>query len=73
MEIGLDEDQEALRRELREYFAELVTPEIRDEMAGGELGGPKSLEGARKMGADGWLGYGWPTEFGGQGLSLIHI
>ena len=71
MEIGLNEDQEALRRELREYFAELVTPEIQAEMAGGELGGPKSLEGARRMGADGWLGYGWPTEFGGQGRSPI--
>jgi alkylation response protein AidB-like acyl-CoA dehydrogenase len=23
------------------------------------------------MGADGWLGIGWPKEYGGQGRSLV--
>jgi len=33
----------------------------------GEYGGPKSKEFIRQLGADGWLGVGWPTEYGGQG------
>jgi len=71
MYIGHTPEQEALKQELRAYFADLVTPEITAEMAGGELGGPRSLEAVKKLGADGWLGFGWPKEFGGQGRSPI--
>ena len=38
----------------------------------GEYGGEdlyKSL--VRQMGEDGWLGIGWPTEYGGQGRSML--
>ncbi|MEZ5169328.1 MAG: acyl-CoA dehydrogenase family protein [Acidimicrobiia bacterium] len=71
MHIGLTDDQQALRDELRAYFDDLMTDEIRAEMTGGELGGPNALEACRKMGADGWLGVGWPKEFGGQGRSPL--
>jgi alkylation response protein AidB-like acyl-CoA dehydrogenase len=69
--LALTPEQEKLQDELRSYFAELVTPEIAEEMSGGELGGPRSLEAMRKLGADGWLGIGWPKEYGGQGASAI--
>jgi alkylation response protein AidB-like acyl-CoA dehydrogenase len=71
MHLAMTPEQEKLQEELRGYFADLVTPEIEDEMSGGELGGPKSLEAIRKLGADGWLGIGWPKEYGGQGASAI--
>ncbi len=60
-------DQQAMRKELREYFAAMLTPELR--AAVGETGAsPKPFRDAiRKMGKDGWLGLGWPKEFGGQG------
>jgi len=60
-------EQQALRKELREYFAAMLTPEVRAEL--GESGGGRPLfrELVRKLGADGWLGLGWPKEFGGQG------
>jgi len=60
-------DQQALRKELREYFANMLTPEVRAEL--GESGEGKAIfrELVRKMGADGWLGLGWPKEYGGQG------
>jgi 3-oxocholest-4-en-26-oyl-CoA dehydrogenase alpha subunit len=64
-------EQEKLQEDLRTYFAELMTSDVDDEMAGGEAGGPKSLEAIRKLGADGWLGLGWPKEYGGQGASAI--
>lgn len=71
MHIGLTDDQQALRDELRAYFDDLMTDDIRAEMTGGELGGPNALEACRKMGADGWLGVGWPKEYGGQGRSPL--
>jgi 3-oxocholest-4-en-26-oyl-CoA dehydrogenase alpha subunit len=60
-------EQEALRDELRAYFADLMTPEVQAEVARGETGGPACLEAVRQMGRDGWLGIGWPAEYGGQG------
>src|SRR5262249_36534372 len=53
--------------ELRAYFAELMTPEVEAEVARGDTGGQHCLEAVRKMGRDGWLGIGWPIEYGGQG------
>ncbi len=67
MQVAYTAEQESLRRELRAYFAELMTPEVEAEASAGETGGPACLAAVRKMGADGWLGIGWPTEFGGQG------
>src|SRR5881227_1862675 len=71
MELALTPEQQALQQELREYFAKIVTPEIEEEMATGEMGGPKSKEAIRQMGKDGWLGIGWPKEYGGQDRTAI--
>jgi 3-oxocholest-4-en-26-oyl-CoA dehydrogenase alpha subunit len=66
LHIAYTAEQEALRREVREYFAELMTPEVQAEVATGDSGGPACLEAVRRMGRDGWLGIGWPEEYGGQ-------
>ena len=60
-------EQQALRKELREYFAAMLTPEVRAELGESGEGRPLFRELVRKLGADGWLGLGWPQEFGGQG------
>ena len=67
MHLALTEEQQALQAELRAYFAQLVTPEIELEMSSGEMGGPACLEAVKQMAQDGWLGIGWPKEYGGQG------
>ncbi|OWY59108.1 acyl-CoA dehydrogenase, partial [cyanobacterium TDX16] len=58
-------EQQALSDELRAYFAELMTDEVRAnlKMEGGET----FRQVLKQMGADGWLGLGWPKEYGGQG------
>lgn len=57
-----------LREELRTYFAALLTDEVRAGLREeGEKGGPVLAATMRQMGADGWLGIGWPQEYGGQG------
>ena len=85
MHIALTPDQERLREELRAYFAALVTPEVKAGLASvgsGGAGGPGSAEGEfgdtgvykdviRRLGADGWLGIGWPEEYGGQARSMV--
>jgi alkylation response protein AidB-like acyl-CoA dehydrogenase len=71
MHIGLTPEQEALRRELRAYFAALMTPEVDAEVSTGDTGGPHCLEAVRRMGRDGWLGLGWPREYGGQGRGQV--
>jgi 3-oxocholest-4-en-26-oyl-CoA dehydrogenase alpha subunit len=67
--IATTDEQEELRAELRAYFAALVTPELRAESRATEGGGPLCKEAVRQLGRDGWLGIGWPREYGGQGRS----
>jgi alkylation response protein AidB-like acyl-CoA dehydrogenase len=64
-------EQIALQKELRAYFAELMTPEVAEAAAAGETGAPACLEAVRRMGADGWLGVGWPKEYGGRGFGPV--
>jgi alkylation response protein AidB-like acyl-CoA dehydrogenase len=71
MYIGYTEEQEALRKELRAYYDRLLTPEIRAGLAEGHGTGPVMRSVVRQMGADGWLGIGWPSEYGGQGRTEI--
>jgi alkylation response protein AidB-like acyl-CoA dehydrogenase len=60
-------EQQALRKELREYFAQLLTPEVRAELGEPGEGSPLFRDVVRQIGTDGWLGIGWPQEYGGQG------
>ncbi|MBB32098.1 MAG: acyl-CoA dehydrogenase [Acidimicrobiaceae bacterium] len=60
-------DQQAFRKEAREYFADLMTDEVRDALRGAHEISPVRRELFRKMGSDGMLGIGWPKEYGGQG------
>jgi alkylation response protein AidB-like acyl-CoA dehydrogenase len=69
--IDLTPEQYALRDQIREYFGSIVTPEYEAELAVTEGGGPHYMQALRRMGADGWLGIGWPKEYGGQGRSPI--
>ncbi|HEY3820618.1 MAG TPA: acyl-CoA dehydrogenase family protein [Polyangiaceae bacterium] len=71
MYIDYSDAERHLVAELRAYFAEVVTDAVLDEVAGTEGGGPLYSKALRRMGADGWLGIGWPKEFGGQGRSAI--
>jgi len=71
MEIAYTDEQEALRRELRGYYRELLTPEVEQELQHANGVGPTVRRVVRQMGEDGWLGIGWPKEYGGQGRTAI--
>src|SRR5205809_1677900 len=67
MHLDYTPDQQALRKELRAYFDELLTDEVRAALGVSGEGSPLFRTLVAKMGADGWLGVGWPKEYGGQG------
>ena len=68
MFVDLTPEQHALRIKVRDYFQNLMTPELRSELRGKE-GGDLYRNTVRKMGADGWLAVGWPKAHGGQGYA----
>src|SRR5580692_5149090 len=70
MFLDLTESQLKLQSELRSYFAELISPAEREAMLV-ERHGTVYREVVRRMGRDGWLGVGWPAEYGGRGFGQI--
>lgn len=71
MFLEYTEEQKALRKELREYFSALMTPEVRKNIRGNEESGELYEQLIRQMGKDGWLALGFPKEYGGQGKGTV--
>ncbi|KJK46722.1 acyl-CoA dehydrogenase [Lentzea aerocolonigenes] len=70
MFIDLTSGQRALRDELREYFAGLMSDHEREAMLT-ERHGEVYRELVRRLGRDGRLGVGWPREYGGKGFGPV--
>ncbi|MEC9464978.1 MAG: acyl-CoA dehydrogenase family protein [Myxococcota bacterium] len=66
MYIDLTPEQRQLRDDLRSYLDQLLTDELQAELEHSEGGGPEYYAAMAKLGADGWLGLGWPKAYGGQ-------
>jgi alkylation response protein AidB-like acyl-CoA dehydrogenase len=74
--LELTPEQRALKAELRSYFAGLSEQY-------GHPSDPSPVEGAwdrhgagyqrliKQLGTDGWMGVGWPKEYGGHGLGEV--
>ena len=71
MYVDFTPEQKKLAAELRAYFAKLITPQVLDEIRGSEGGGPEFRRVLRQLGKDGWLGVGWPKEYGGRALGAL--
>jgi len=73
MYIDFTPEHQALRKEIRQYYQKLFTPELRAafDAEHEEMGGPVFREIVGRMGEDGWLGIGWPVEYGGKGFSAL--
>jgi alkylation response protein AidB-like acyl-CoA dehydrogenase len=74
MRIAYTAEQERLRRELRGYFGELMSPEVRSALSGGDgdYGDGQAYRSVvRQLGRDGWLALGWPAEYGGRGGTML--
>jgi alkylation response protein AidB-like acyl-CoA dehydrogenase len=70
MHLELTDEQAALQSTLREYFTKVVTPAEAESMLitrHGDL----YRDVVKRMGRDGWLGVGWPKQYGGHGFGQI--
>jgi len=63
-------EEREFKAEARTYLTGLVNDADRDEMRNNRHG-PAYHRIIKKMGADGWMGVGWPKEYGGQGRGVI--
>ncbi len=63
-------EEKQFQRELHEFLDRELTDEIRCQHALDKGIGPEARAFARKLGARGWLGMGWPAKYGGSGGSL---
>jgi alkylation response protein AidB-like acyl-CoA dehydrogenase len=76
MDFELTPEQQKLEREIYEYLDTLVTPELLAELqvepeGGGPSEAPHFNHCLKRLGEDGWLGIGWPKEYGGRGLGPV--
>jgi alkylation response protein AidB-like acyl-CoA dehydrogenase len=71
--VHLDQtpEQLRLRTELRAYFAELVPDNAYARYGDPAVQKRFYRETIRRLGTDGWLGVGWPKEYGGRGLTAM--
>ncbi|GGR89504.1 MULTISPECIES: acyl-CoA dehydrogenase family protein [Streptomyces] len=71
MHLDHTPEQQRLRTELRAYFAELVPDNAYARYT--DPAEQKRFYRAtiRRLGADGWLGVGWPEEYGGRGMTAM--
>ncbi|BAL87124.1 putative acyl-CoA dehydrogenase [Actinoplanes missouriensis 431] len=70
MFLDLTDRQRALRDELRAYLGKLLTRDQRAALAR-ERHGRAHRDLVSRLGRDGWLGLGFPVEFGGRGLGPV--
>jgi alkylation response protein AidB-like acyl-CoA dehydrogenase len=62
-------EQDELRSQARQFFADHVTPELRAELAERRDEHVPSFH--RLLGEHGWVGLQWPAQYGGRGLGHI--
>lgn len=73
MDFAFPEDVAAFKEDFRGYLDSEVTPELLEEIKvhGWETTGPLLRAFWRKLSDDGYLGLGWPKEYGGGGKSAL--
>jgi alkylation response protein AidB-like acyl-CoA dehydrogenase len=72
MDLDFTPEQQAFRADIRSWVAANLPKDIADKVHKGlRLHRDDMQRWAKILGAKGWLGYGWPKEFGGPGWDAI--
>ncbi|MFF3948600.1 acyl-CoA dehydrogenase family protein [Streptomyces sp. NPDC001902] len=69
MHLDHTPEQQRLRAELRSYFAGLVPDNAYARHFDRATAKRFYRDTVRRLGGDGWLGVGWPEEYGGRGMT----
>jgi alkylation response protein AidB-like acyl-CoA dehydrogenase len=74
MDFCYSEQEERFRGTVREWLSEHLVGPVAALGTGSDLGGPEEFAirqwWERELGAAGWIGLGWPAEFGGRGATF---
>jgi len=71
MDFSIDERSELFRAEVREFVAQHLTPEMRQQML--DTGSLHDWDFYRALSQQGWIGAAWPPEEGGRALDPANI
>ena len=72
MDLAFTPEELAFRDEIRQWVAASLPPEISHKVHNAlRLSREDMQRWAKILGAKGWLGYGWPKEFGGPGWTAV--
>jgi len=73
MDFKLTPEQKEFGKELDAYLRAHIKPDLNTERLkfGHSAQGPIYKKFIRQMGKDGWLGIGWPEEYGGKGKTPL--
>jgi hypothetical protein len=72
MDLDFTPEEQAFRTMVRQWVAENLPAEISHKVRNAQRLSREDLQRwSRILGAKGWLGWGWPKEFGGPGWSAV--
>jgi alkylation response protein AidB-like acyl-CoA dehydrogenase len=72
MDLNFTPDEEAFRHEVRQWVAENLPPDISHKVHHAlRLSRDDMQRWAKILGKKGWLGWGWPKQFGGPGWNAV--
>ena len=72
MDLNFTPEEQAFREQIRAWVAENLPKDISNKVHNAlRLSKDDLQRWAKILGAKGWLGYGWPKEFGGPGWDAI--
>ena len=72
MDIQFTPEQQQFEEDVYAYLRDNMPPGLKEELFHNIEGeGPLCRQFVRKMGEDGWMGIGWPKEYGGQDRTPI--
>jgi alkylation response protein AidB-like acyl-CoA dehydrogenase len=75
MDFTFSDEHELFRTEVQDWLAVHLVGEFRALGAGGGMGEGAEMESRkaweRELSSGGWVGMGWPKEYGGRELSLV--
>jgi hypothetical protein len=72
MDLNFTPEELAFRAEIRQWVAENLPKDLSHKVFNSlRLSRDDMQRWAKILGAKGWLGYGWPTQFGGPGWTAV--
>jgi len=72
MDLSFTAEEQAFRQQVRQWVAENLPKDISTKVHGAmRLSRDDMQRWAKILGAKGWLGWGWPQQFGGPGWTAV--